>query len=272
MRILFVGDIYGRPGREAVGHFVPLLRKEARIDFAIGNVENAAGGRGLTEPVAKELFAAGIDVFTLGNHTWDRKETVPLLQDPRILRPANYPPSLPGRGMGVFPVNGKRVAVVQLMGRLHLDTIDCPFRGADALLKEMSADVTIVDMHAEASSEKQAMGWYLDGRVAAVLGTHTHVQTADERVLPGGTAYIGDVGMAGPRDGIIGGERVPALQRFLSGVKVRLAVAEGDAQFCAVIVDVDETTGRARSIERVNNIYQRPPQAGRMPALPRSEA
>lgn len=251
MRILFVGDIYGRPGRDAIRHFVPLFRRDQKIDFVVGNVENAAGGRGLTEPVAKELFAAGIDVFTLGNHTWDRKETLPLLQDPRILRPANYPPSLPGRGWGVYPVNGKRVAVLQLMGRLHLDTIDCPFRAADVLLKDLAADLVIVDMHAEASSEKQAMGWYLDGRVAAVLGTHTHVQTADERVFPGGTAYIGDVGMAGPRDGIIGGERAPALQRFLSGVKVRLAVAEGDAQFCAVIVDVDESTGRARSIERI---------------------
>lgn len=257
MRFLFVGDIYGRPGREAVRHFVPLLRREAGIDFVVGNVENAAGGRGLTEPVAKELFASGIDVFTLGNHTWDRKETLPLLQDPNILRPANYPPLLPGRGLGVYSVNGKRVAVLQLMGRHHLDTIDCPFRTADGLLKEVSADLVIVDMHAEASSEKQAMGWYLDGRVAAVLGTHTHVQTADERVLPGGTAYIGDVGMAGPRDGIIGGDRATAMQRFLTGVRVRLSVAEGDAQFCAVIVDVDETTGRARSIARVNNTFER---------------
>jgi metallophosphoesterase (TIGR00282 family) len=257
MRFLFVGDIYGRPGREAVRHFVPLLRREQGIDFVVGNVENAAGGRGLTEPVAKELFASGIDVFTLGNHTWDRKETLPLLQDPKILRPANYPPLLPGRGLGVYSVNGKRVAVLQLMGRHHLDTIDCPFRIADGLLKELSADLVIVDMHAEASSEKQAMGWYLDGRVAAVLGTHTHVQTADERVLPGGTAYIGDVGMAGPRDGIIGGDRTTALERFLTGVRVRLSVAEGDAQFCAVIVDVDETTGRARSIARLNNTFER---------------
>jgi metallophosphoesterase (TIGR00282 family) len=270
LRILFVGDIYGRPGREAVGHFVPLLRRDKKIDFVVGNVENAAGGRGLTDPVAKELFAAGIDVFTLGNHTWDRKETLPLLQDLRILRPANYPPSLPGKGLGVYPVNGKRVAVLQLMGRLHLDTIDCPFRAADALLKDLAADVVFVDMHAEASSEKQAMGWYLDGRVAAVVGTHTHVQTADERILTGRTAYIGDVGMAGPRDGIIGGERAPALERFLTGVRVRLSVAEGDAQFCAVIVDVDESTGRARTIERVNEIYHREPSAGKRPALPGS--
>jgi metallophosphoesterase (TIGR00282 family) len=257
VRILFVGDIYGRPGREAVRHFVPLLRSEARIDFVVANVENAAGGRGLTEPVAKELFAAGIDVFTLGNHTWDRKETLPLLDDPRILRPANYPPTLPGRGLGVFSVQGKRVAVLQVMGRLHLDTIDCPFRTADALLKDLAADIVVVDMHAEASSEKQAMGWYLDGRVTAVLGTHTHVQTADERVLPGGTATLGDVGMSGPRDGIIGGAREPALERFLTGVRVRLAVAEGDAQFCAALVDVDEHSGRARSIERVNKIFER---------------
>jgi metallophosphoesterase (TIGR00282 family) len=257
LRILFVGDIYGRPGRDAVRHFVPLIRRDAGIDFAVGNVENAAGGRGLTEPVAKELFAAGLDVFTLGNHTWDRKETLPLLKDPRILRPANYPPSLAGRGLGIYPVNGKNVAVLQVMGRHHMDNIDCPFRTADGLLKDLSADVVLVDMHADASSEKQAMGWYLDGRVSAVLGTHTHVQTADERVLPGGTAFIGDVGMAGPRDGVIGGDRVSALERFLTGVRVRLSVAEGDAQFCAVVVDVDERTGKARSIERINTKFER---------------
>ncbi len=257
MRILFVGDIFGRPGREAVRHFVPQIRRDEGIDFVVGNVENAAGGRGLTGPVAKELFSAGMDVFTLGNHTWDRPETEPLLSDPRILRPANYPPLLAGRGLGVYPVNGKRVAVMQLMGRHHMDTIDCPFRAADTLLNGLEADLVLVDMHAEASSEKQAMGWYLDGRVAAVLGTHTHVQTADERILPGGTAFIGDVGMAGPRDGIIGGDRASALKRFLTGVRVRLSVAEGDAQFCAVIVEADESTGRARSIARIQKTLER---------------
>lgn len=258
MRILFVGDIYGRPGREAAGHFVPLLRETAKIDFVVANGENAAGGRGPTESVAKELFTVGIDALTLGNHTWDRKETLPLLNDPRVFRPANYPSGVPGKGAGVFVVNGVRVAVLQVMGRHHMDMIDCPFQAADAFLKNPGAEVVLVDMHAEMSSEKQAMGWHLNGRVSAVVGTHTHVQTADERVLPGGTAYIGDVGMTGPRDGIIGGDRVPALERFLTGIRVRLSVAEGDAQFCAVIVEIDESTGRARSIERVFRIFERP--------------
>lgn len=255
MRILFVGDIFGRPGREAVAHFVPQIRRERRVDFAIGNAENAAGGRGLTGPTAQALFAAGLDVLTLGNHTWDRSETEPLLKDPRVLRPANYAPGVPGRGFGRYEVSGKTLDVVQLMGRHGMDDIDCPFRTADALLKDGKADATIVDFHAEASSEKQAMGWYLDGRVAAVLGTHTHVQTADERVLPGGTAYIGDIGMAGPRDGVIGGAREGALKRFLTGIRVRLEVAEGDAMFCAVLVEVDG--GRARSIERIQKIFPR---------------
>lgn len=255
MRILFVGDIFGRPGREAVAHFVPLIRRETGVDFAIGNAENAAGGRGLTEPTAKALFSAGLDVLTLGNHTWDRPETEPLLKDPRVLRPANYAPGVPGRGVGRYAVGGKTVAVVQLMGRHGMDDIDCPFRAADALLKENPADATVVDFHAEASSEKQSMGWHLDGRVAAVLGTHTHVQTADERVLPGGTAYIGDVGMAGPRDGVIGGQRESALKRFLTGIRVRLEVAEGDALFCAVLVEIEN--GRARSIERIQKIFPR---------------
>lgn len=255
MRILFVGDIFGRPGREAVAYFVPLIRREAGVDFAIGNAENAAGGRGLTEPTAKALFAAGLDVLTLGNHTWDRPETEPLLKDPRVLRPANYPPGVPGRGLGVYPVGEKKIAVMQLMGRHGMDDIDCPFRAADALLKDAAADAAIVDFHAEASSEKQAMGWYLDGRVAAVLGTHTHVQTADERVLPKGTAYIGDVGMAGPRDSVIGGQKDAALRRFLTGIRVRLEVAEGDALFCAVLVDLEN--GRARAIERIQKSFPR---------------
>lgn len=257
MRILFVGDIYGRPGREAVRHFVPPLRESAKIDFVVANGENAAGGRGPTPVVAQELFSAGIDALTLGNHTWDRKETLPLLDDPRVFRPANYPPGVPGKGAGVFYVNGVRLAVLQLMGRHHMDMIDCPFRSADDFLKRPDADVVLVDMHAEMSSEKQAMGWYLNGRVAAVLGTHTHVQTADERVLPGGTAYIGDVGMTGPRDGIIGGDRGPALERFLTGIRLRLSVAEGAAQFCAVLVDVNTSTGQAQAIERLFRVFER---------------
>jgi len=257
LKILFVGDIFGRPGRDAVRGWVPSLRRERGIDFAIGNAENAAGGRGLTASTAKELFDAGLDVLTLGNHTWDRSETEPLLADPRVLRPANYPAPLPGKGLGVYPVGGRSVAVLQLMGRHNMASIDCPFQAADRLFKDRPAPVVIVDMHAEATSEKQAMGWYLDGRASAVLGTHTHVQTADERVLPGGTAYIGDVGMAGPRDGIIGGDRAGAIKRFLTGVRVRLEVAEGDALFCGAVVEVDDASGRARSIERISKVWER---------------
>lgn len=257
MLFLFVGDIFGRPGREAVQHFVPRIRRERGVDFAVGNAENAARGRGLTDRLARDLFDAGLDVLTLGNHTWDQPETDKLLADSRILRPANYPSGLAGRGLGVYPVGGREVAVLQLMGRHHLANIDCPFQVADARLRDLRTPLVLVDVHAEASSEKQALGWYLNGRVSAVLGTHTHVQTADERVLPGGTAYIGDVGMAGPRDGIIGGNRDMALRRFLTGVNVRLDVAEGPARFCAVLVDVDEQTGRARGIERVAENLER---------------
>jgi hypothetical protein len=257
VRVLFVGDVYGRPGREAAAHFVPRVRKESGVDFALANAENAAGGRGPTPAVAEELFACGLDALTLGNHTWDRTETQPLLQDPRVLRPANYPPLLPGRGLGVYPVGGRRLAVLQLMGRHHMDPIDCPFRTGDHCLNDLEADVVVVDMHAEMSSEKQAMGWYLDGRVGAVVGTHTHVQTADERVLPGGSAYIGDVGMTGPRDGVIGGDKESSLKRFLTGTRVHLDVAPGDAQFCAVLLDLDESTGRARGIRRIQEVLPR---------------
>jgi hypothetical protein len=251
MKILFVGDIMGRPGREAALHFIPRLRQEKALDFVIANGENAAGGRGLTPPNAQALFQAGVDVITMGNHTWDRPEIEPLLAQDRVLRPANYPPLLSGRGHGVYKAGSGTVGVLQVMGRHNLMDIDCPFRKADEVLKEMKADVIIVDMHAEASSEKQAMGWYLDGRVAAVVGSHTHVQTADERILPGGTAYLGDAGMTGPRDGVIGANKETAIRRFLTGIHSRLEVAEGDAQFCACLVDADESTGKARSIERL---------------------
>jgi 2',3'-cyclic-nucleotide 2'-phosphodiesterase len=251
VRLLFIGDIFGRPGRQAVSQMLPALRKSAGLDFVVANAENASHGGGLTPNHARELFDAGADVLTLGNHTWDKKEVIPLLSDPRVLRPANYPPGLPGRGLGVYQVQGRRVAVLQLMGRHGMPLSDCPFRMADTLLKDLAADVSFVDIHAEASSEKQAMGWYLDGRVSAVVGSHTHVQTADERLFPGGTAYLGDAGLTGPRDGIIGARREEAIQRFLTGLKVRYEPAEGASQFCAAVVDVDETTGKARSIKRI---------------------
>lgn len=256
MKILFIGDIMGSPGRAAVQQSVPRWRREAGVDFVIANGENAAGGRGLTPAIAQEIFQVGVNVITMGNHTWDRPEIEPLLQEDRVLRPANYPAVLPGHGHAVFHVGPVRVGVIQLMGRHNLANIDCPFQTADKILSGMQADVIFVDMHAEATSEKQAMGWHLDGRAAAVVGSHTHVQTADDRLLPGGTAYLGDAGMTGPRDGIIGGKREQALRRFLTGLHTRIEVAEGTAQFCACLVDVDEKTGKARSIQRIFDIVE----------------
>lgn len=275
MKILFIGDVVGAPGRRAVRYLLPRLRDQLGFQVVVANGENSAGGSGITPETASELFSAGVDIITTGDHLWDQKEVTGLLtNESRFVRPVNYPPGTPGQGSAVHQIpGGPTLAVVNVQGRTFMPDLDNPFWRIRPEVEQLRTltPIILVDIHAEATSEKIAMGRMLDGMVSAVIGTHTHVQTADERVLPGGTAYIGDVGMAGPRDGIIGGERAPALQRFLSGVKVRLAVAEGDAQFCAVIVDVDETTGRARSIERVNKIYQRPQQAGRMPALPRSE-
>jgi metallophosphoesterase (TIGR00282 family) len=262
MRILFIGDIFGKPGRNAVARLLPRFRDENKVNFVIANAENASHGAGLTPDHARALFDAGADVLTLGNHTWDKKEVETLLADPRVLRPANYPPGLPGRGAGVYDVSGRRLAVLQLMGRHGMPATDCPFRTADALLendKDISgADAVFVDMHAEASSEKQAMGWHLDGRVGAVVGSHTHVQTADERIFPGGTAYLGDAGMTGPRDGVIGAKKDQAIKRFLLGVKVHYEPASGPAQFCAALVELDGATGKGLSIRRIFEIVENP--------------
>ena len=251
MRVLMVGDVVGRPGREAVTQLLPQLRSSLRIDRVVLNGENAAAGRGLTEKTARELFSAGVDVITSGNHIFDVREFVPLLNnDWAILRPANYPPTTPGRGvvcLGAF-------AVINLMGRTFMPVpVDDPFRVADALLDELGETMIVVDFHAEATSEKQAMAWYLDGRVAAVVGTHTHVPTADARVLPGGTATVTDLGMVGVRDSIIGDDVSAVLDRFLTGMPTRLPVAEGNGvTFNSVLIDVDDATGRANSIERVD--------------------
>ncbi len=258
MRILFVGDVHGRPGRRILTARLPALRRLHGADLVIANGENAAGGSGINAAVAEELFAAGVDVITGGNHTWQIREAYELLDsDPRILRPANYPPGVPGRGSAVVTTrSGRTAGVVNLMGRVFMGELDDPFRAARAeadRLRERTP-VIVVDFHAEATSEKQALAWYLDGRVSAVVGTHTHVQTADERILPGGTAYITDVGMTGPRDGIIGMDRSRILERFLTQLPVRFEVAGGPAQLNAVVVDVDEATGRAREILRVAEV------------------
>ncbi len=257
MRLLFIGDIVGRPGRRALKENLHNLQRELDIDFVVANGENAAGGNGITREVARELLAGGIDVITMGNHVWDHKEIFDLIeQERRILRPANYPPGVPGEGFNVYEAGRKgRVAVLNLAGRVFMPELDCPFRRADQLLAELGGltRVVLVDFHAEATSEKMAMGWYLAGRVSAVCGTHTHVQTADERILPGGTAYITDVGMTGPRDSVIGVKKELVLSKFLTQLPRRFEVASGPYQFNAVVIDIDDETGEAREIRRIQN-------------------
>lgn len=250
MRVLFIGDVIGQPGRRAVTALLPGLRTELGLDVVVANGENVAAGRGLTLRTAKELYDAGVDILTSGNHIWDQREIIEELDgEAPILRPANYPPGTPGRGL----LRVKGLTVLNLQGRVFMDSIDCPFRTADALLAAAEAPV-LVDMHAEATSEKQALGWYLDGRAAAVLGSHTHVPTADARVLPGGTAFVTDAGMCGARDSVIGFEAAAVQQRFLTQLPTRLPVEEKARVlvFNSVLVEIDEASGRARSICRVD--------------------
>lgn len=255
VRILFVGDIMGSPGRRAASRLLEGLRSRLNCQFVIVNGENAAGGLGITRPTASALFTAGADVITLGNHTFAKRDVAPYFdEEPKILRPANYPPGVQGRGWGIFETDGgQKVAVVSLMGRTFMEPVDCPFRAADAALAEIGdrTKVIVVDMHAEATSEKIAMGWRLDGRVSAVLGTHTHVQTSDERVLPDGTAYMTDVGMTGVRDSVLGLDRSAAIERFLKQVPGKFTLAEGSACLHGAVVEIDADTGHAVSIERV---------------------
>ncbi|HEX8817671.1 MAG TPA: TIGR00282 family metallophosphoesterase [Terriglobales bacterium] len=260
MRILFIGDIFGRPGRTIVKDRLPALIKDRHIELVIANGENAAAGFGITPAIIDELFELNIDVITTGNHVWDKRELLdyfeseksnPHTQARRVLRPANFPPGTAGWGVFEGAKNRVPYAVMDLQGRIFMGSNDDPFRTADQLLKEIKAKVVIVDFHAEATSEKVAMGWHLDGRASVVIGTHTHIPTADERVLPGGTAYITDVGMTGPYDSVIGVKKEIVIGKFLNNLPVRFEPATGDARLCAVIVDCDESTGRARSIERL---------------------
>ena len=245
-----IGDIIGRPGRQAVQELLPDLRQQYGLSLVIANAENAAGGFGLTSTTAMELLDAGVDVLTSGNHIWAQQEIIPHLDgDMPILRPLNYPPGVPGKG---YIINNQAM-VVNLIGRIFMGDVDCPFRAIDQLLTEVKPKppVIIVDFHAEATSEKVAMGRYLDGRVSAVLGTHTHVETTDSQLLPHGTAYITDIGMTGPIDSVIGMETKTVIQRFLTGIPHRLSVAKGKTMFNAVLVRVDEDNGRAISIDRI---------------------
>jgi 2',3'-cyclic-nucleotide 2'-phosphodiesterase len=260
MRILFIGDIFGRPGRTIVRDRLQDVTREYAIDLVLANGENAAAGFGITPSLAEDLFDLGIDVLTTGNHVWDKRELLAYYHSAngdahsparRILRPANYPPDLPGWGVFEGRKNDVAYAVMNLQGRVFMGSNDDPFRKADDLLKQIRAKIVLVDIHAEATSEKIALGWYLDGRVTAVIGTHTHVPTADERLLPGGTAYITDVGMTGPYDGVIGVKKEMIIDRFLHNIPTRFEPATGDIRLCAVVIESDDASGRARSIERI---------------------
>jgi len=256
VKILFLGDIVGGPGRQAVARELHRLIDRYRIDLVIANGENAAGGFGITEEKARELFSLGIDVLTSGNHVWDKKESHPYLQrEERLVRPANYPSGTIGRGATlVKTAGGVAIGILNLEGRVFMNSLDCPFRVADREVAQLQehTNIIIVDFHAEATSEKVALGWHLDGKVSAIIGTHTHVQTADERILPGGTAYITDAGMTGSFDSVIGVKKELAIERFLTQMPVRFEVAKKDVRMNGVAIEIDETSGSARSIERVS--------------------
>lgn len=261
MNILFVGDIFGSAGRRIVQEHLDHVRTTHNVELTIINAENAAGGFGVTPPIAEEIFDWGADVLTTGNHVWDKKDLVDYLNSAapdsherprRLLRPANFAPHLPG--FGVYEgttASGVEYAVINLQGRVFMSSTDDPFRAADALLKQIKAKVIVVDFHAEATSEKVAMGWYLDGRVTAVLGTHTHVPTADERILPNGTAFQTDVGMSGPYDSIIGVEKDMVLHKFLTGMPGKFEAAKGNPKMCGAVIACDAATGRATGIQRI---------------------
>jgi len=255
LNVLFLGDVVGRPGRAAVCSRLSELVRQHEIDFTIANAENAAGGLGLTASTAEELLDAGVDVLTTGNHIWRHREMADYLEtEHRVLRPANFPPGAPGRGADVYmTAHSGPVGVLCVIGRVFMEPLDCPFRSADREIQALRGKTStiVVDVHAEATSEKIAMGRYLDSRVSAVIGTHTHVQTADERTLAGGTAYITDVGMSGPRESILGVTPEPVIDRFLTGMPSRFQVAKGPITLNGVVVDIDPETGTARSIARV---------------------
>jgi 2',3'-cyclic-nucleotide 2'-phosphodiesterase len=256
LKVLFLGDIVGKPGRAAVRHFLPILRARHQLDLCVGNSENSAGGAGITPESAEDLLDAGLDLLTGGNHTWSRREILPYLErdGSRQLRPANYPDGAPGRGHGVVTSrSGSKLGVVNLEGRLFMRSLDCPFRTAERLVAELRRQTAciLVDMHCEATSEKNAMGAWLDGKVSAVVGTHTHVQTADERILPGGTAFITDVGMCGPLDSVIGIKKEQSIERFLTQRPNQYEVAKNLVYLQGVVLDIDDGSGKARSITRV---------------------
>jgi metallophosphoesterase (TIGR00282 family) len=254
MRILFIGDVVGSPGRDMITNYLPRLKRKYQPTATIVNGENAAGGRGITSKIVKLLMESGAQAITMGNHTWDNREIFDFIDTtPQLIRPANFPEGTPGQGFTLIKVNNIEIAIINLQGRTFLPPLDCPFRTADQIIKQVRkrTPYIFVDFHAEATSEKQAMGWYLDGQVSAVVGTHTHIQTSDNRLLPKGTAYITDVGMTGPYDGILGMDREAVLKKFLTNLPVRFEVVTGREQLNGVIIDLDKSTGLAKSIKRI---------------------
>ncbi|MCQ6557841.1 TIGR00282 family metallophosphoesterase [Paenibacillus mendelii] len=254
MNVLFIGDIVGNVGRSAVKKVLPALQSKYNPHIIIANGENAAAGRGITSTIAKELLEAGVHGITMGNHTWDNKDIFEWIDEqPRMVRPANFSEEAPGQGAAIIKANGKELAIINLQGRVFLPPIDCPFRKADELVEEMRSKTKciLVDFHAEATSEKIAMGWYLDGRASLVVGTHTHVQTNDDTILPGGTAYLTDVGMCGSKEGVLGMERNAVIHKFRTQLPVRFVVDEGDWHVHAILVEIDEATGKAKRTQKI---------------------
>jgi len=257
LNVLIIGDLVGRPGRNALKQY--LHDKSQDFDFIMVNGENAAGGKGITQEIVYELYNSSVDFITLGNHTWDKKEILQFIdRDLNLIRPANYPPGTPGKGSKVITLRNKqKIGIINLSGRVFLHNLDCPFRAADTIIKEMREEtpIIIIDFHAEATSEKIAFGWYMDGQVSAVVGTHTHVQTADERILPQGTAYISDIGMTGPRNSVLGMDKDVIIRKFLTQMPMRFDVAKGEVLFCAVALKIDESTGKCMDIQRIQELY-----------------
>ncbi|MFB5660494.1 TIGR00282 family metallophosphoesterase [Alteribacillus sp. HJP-4] len=255
MKLMFIGDVVGSPGRKMIDEYLPKLKKKYNPAVTVVNGENAAGGKGITEKIYKRFLEKGAQAVTLGNHSWDNKEIFSFIDNaPLLVRPANYPDGTPGQGYKIIKVNQLEIGIINLMGRTFMPANDDPFRKADEIIEQIKkrTPIIFVDFHAEATSEKQALGWYLDGRVSAVIGTHTHVQTADERILPSGTAYQSDVGMTGPLDGILGMEKESVLNKFLTNLPVRFEVDKGREQLNGILIHFDPSNGRAQAAERIH--------------------
>ena len=259
MKVLFIGDIVGKIGRNATKALIPTVATRYKIDLVVANGENAAGGFGITDKIVTELLNCGVNIITTGNHIWDKKEFIPQIsKEDRVLRPLNYPPGVPGFGSLLYSLrNGIKVAVINLSGRVFMSPIDCPFRVGKEEIQRLSSEtkIMIIDFHAEATSEKIAFGYYVDGKVSAVVGTHTHVQTADEKILPGGTAYITDVGMTGPGDSVIGIEKGQIIERFLTSMPMRFETAKGEGIFSALVIEIDEESGKSTAVQRLQLKY-----------------